>query len=74
MNQLYQEKISFNNKDWYQLEWNDIDFKDLGEISNKCSNIEELSSEILKKFPDSKLIYKYVGEKKNTVSNNKKKK
>ncbi len=63
MSQIYQMKTSFDDRTtWYQLEWNDVEFRDFEKISKSCNNISELNSKILDAFPDCNLKYKYLGE------------
>lgn len=52
---MYQEKVSFDNKVWYQIEWDKIDFHTLDytkEIKN-CKNIDELEDVFNRLFPNS---------------------
>lgn len=52
---MYSEKISFDNKVWYKLEWSDIEFNTFSNSIKDCSNIEELKETILTKFPNCNL-------------------
>lgn len=75
INQIYQMKTSFDNKaTWYQLEWQDIEFKDFEVISKSCNDINELNSKILDTFPNCNLKYEYLGERKKYIIPKEKKK
>jgi hypothetical protein len=52
---MYSEKISFDNKVWYKLEWLDIEFNTFSNSIKDCSNIEELKESVLTKFPNCNL-------------------
>jgi hypothetical protein len=63
MNQIYQMKISFDETNWYQLEWLNIEFRKFDETIKNCNNIEELESKILTSFPKSELKYEFLGKR-----------
>lgn len=62
----YKEKVSFNGKFWYQLEWKDVDFKIFESVEGfkDSENIEELEKIILNNFPNSDFKYTYIGKRK----------
>lgn len=60
----YLKKVSFDNKNWYQLQWNDVDFKEFDECGRDCNSIEEYASKILESFPHSQFEYKPINRKK----------
>lgn len=51
----YQEKITFDKKVWYQLEWEDVDFRTFENIKGfkNSKTIEELEEIVTKAFPNS---------------------
>lgn len=51
----YLEKISFDKKSWYQLEWEDVEFKTLEDAIRHCKTIEEVEKTITETFPNSNL-------------------
>ena len=63
---IYQEKVSFDGKNWYQIEWKNIDFQTFGKIKGlrDCETIEELENLIIKEYPNSDFKYKFIGKKK----------
>ena len=54
---IYQEKVSFDGKTWYQIEWEDIDFQTFRNTKGvkDSESIEELEKIIKKTI---KLYYK----------------
>lgn len=67
MAQIYQEKVTFDNrKTWYQLEWEDIDFRtfDNTEGLKDSQSIKELTEIIMKAYPDCKLKSTFIGKRK----------
>lgn len=62
----YQEKISFDDKVWYQLEWNDIDFRTFDSLEGlkESSSIEELKSIVLDAYPDCNIKSTFIGKRK----------
>ena len=50
---IYQEKVKFDN--WYQLEWNDVEFRKVDTFIIKCINIEEVKQIFTSKYPNSNL-------------------
>lgn len=64
MIQTYMMKASFDGIHWYQLEWQDVEFRNFEEVGKPCNSIEELNAKILEAFPDSNLKYEYIGERK----------
>lgn len=64
MSQTYMMKSSFDGIHWYQLEWQDVEFRNFEEVGKPCNSIEELNAKILEAFPDSNLKYEYIGERK----------
>lgn len=61
-------KTSFDNREtWYQLEWQDVEFRDFEAISKPCNSISELNSKILYEFPNCQLKYEYLGERKKHI-------
>ena len=63
---IYQEKVSFDGKVWYQLEWNDIDFRvfENAEGIKESNSIEELEEIIAKNFPNSNFKITFIGKRK----------
>lgn len=62
----YKEKVTFDGKLWYQLEWEDVEFKifdNTKEIQNS-QNIEELENIMKEMFPNSNLKYTFIGKRK----------
>lgn len=59
----YQQKVSFDGKEWYQLEWEDIDFKTFSKSFSKCKSIDILEEKVYEKFPESNFTYTYIGKK-----------
>ena len=51
---IYQEKISFDGKVWYQIEWENIDFHtfDNLEDAKNSNSIEELEKIVLTVYPN----------------------
>lgn len=67
MSQQYLEKVSFDNrKTWYQLEWEDIDFRTFDNIEGlkESNSIEELTEIVMKAYPDCKLKSTFIGKRK----------
>lgn len=62
----YQEKVSFDGKLWYQLEWEDVDFRTFENTEGvkESQSIEELESIIAKAFPNSNLKSTFIGKRK----------
>lgn len=62
----YQEKVSFDGKLWYQLEWEDIDFRTLENTEgfNNSKTIEELENIVAKAFPNSNFKSTFIGKRK----------
>ncbi len=50
----YQEKISFDGKQWYLLEWDGIEFRKMDILFElkEYNTLEELLSTITEKYPD----------------------
>lgn len=54
----YKWKVTFDKKQWYQLEWQDVDFNTFCHSGvYNCNSIEELNNFVLAKFPECKLQY-----------------
>lgn len=67
---IYQEKVTFNGDDWFQLTWKDIDFQ---EFDNKKRGIEINSiEELLEIFPD--IEFTPIPYKRKSISENNTKK
>lgn len=62
----YQEKASFDGKTWYQLEWNDVDFRTFENTEGvkESKSIEELESIINKAYPNSNFKSTFIGKRK----------
>lgn len=62
----YQEKVSFDGKLWYQLEWEDVDFRTLENTEgfNNSKTIEELENVVAKAFPNSNFKSTFIGKRK----------
>lgn len=60
---IYQEKISFGGKVWYQLEWNDIDFSDFDEKIEGCKTVEEIEEAINTAYPEANFKYTTIERK-----------
>ena len=62
---IYQKKVSFNGKVWYQLEWNDIDFYTFDNIEGvkESNSIEELENIVLAAYPECNLKSTFIGKK-----------
>lgn len=60
----YREKVSFDGKLWYQIEWEDIDFQTFKNIKGikDSKNIEELESAIMMAFPNSNFKSTVIGK------------
>ena len=63
---IYQEKVSFNGKEWYQLEWNDIEFNEFTKLTKDCNSIEDLEELVNSNYPDSNLKVYSIKWKQNT--------
>ena len=63
---IYQEKVFFDGKVWYQLEWEDIDFHIFDNLEGvKNSNsIEELEKSVLTAYPNCNLKSTFMGKRK----------
>lgn len=63
---IYQEKVSFDGKTWYQIEWEDIDFQTFRNIKGvkDSESIEELEKIITEFFPDSNFKSIFIGKRK----------
>lgn len=63
---IYQEKVSFDGKTWYQIEWEDIDFQTFRNTKGvkDSESIEELEKIITESFPDSNFKSIFIGKRK----------
>lgn len=61
---IYQMKVSFDETNWYQLEWTDIDFKQVSEVGESCKDISDLEYELSNINRNSNLKYEFLGERK----------
>lgn len=61
---IYQEKVSFDGKLWYQLEWKDIDFRTFEHEIKESESIEELEDTVTKVFPNSNFKATFIGKRK----------
>ena len=63
---IYQEKVSFDGKTWYQIEWEDIDFQTFRNTKGvkDSESIEELEKIINESFPDSNFKSIFIGKRK----------
>lgn len=48
---IFQEKVSFDGKQWYQLEWDDVEFYEIDKIIESCSDINSLLKSINDTYP-----------------------
>lgn len=64
----YQEKVSFDGKLWYQLEWENVDFRTFENTKGvkESNNIEELDEIITKSFPNVNFKSTFIGKRKGT--------
>ena len=62
----YQEKVSFEGKGWYQIEWENIDFHtfDNLEDAKNSNSIEELEKIVLTAYPNCNLKSTFMGKRK----------
>ena len=62
---IYQKKVSFDGKVWYQLEWSDIDFYTFDNIEGvkESNSIEELENIVLTAYPKCNLKSTFIGKK-----------
>ena len=62
----YQEKVSFDGKTWYQIEWEDIDFQTFRNTKGvkDSESIEELEKIITESFPNSNFKSIFIGKRK----------
>ena len=59
----YMMKASFDEgKTWYQLEWVDINFKEIEKLGKDANSIDDLTEIIKKELPGIKFSYEYIGE------------
>lgn len=63
---IYQEKVSFDGKTWYQIEWEDIDFQTFRNTKGvkDSESIEELEKIITESFPNSNFKSIFIGKRK----------
>lgn len=63
---IYSEKVSFDGKVWYQLEWENVDFRTFENTEGvkESNSIEELEDIIRKAFPRSNFKSIYIGKRK----------
>lgn len=64
MNQKYKMKVSFDNINWYQCEWNDVDFNEVIKAGETCNDISDLDYELHQINPNSNLQYSFLGNDK----------
>lgn len=62
----YQKKVSFDGKLWYQLEWENVDFRTFENTEGvkDSKNIEELKNTVAKAFPNSNFKSTFIGKRK----------
>ena len=62
----YQEKVSFDGKVWYQLEWENVDFRTFENTEGvkDSKSIEELENIVSKAFPNSNFKSTFIGKRK----------
>ena len=62
---IYQEKVSFDGKTWYQIEWEDIDFHTFDNLEGvkDSESIEELEKIITEAFPNSNFKSTFIGKR-----------
>ena len=56
----YLKKISFDEKEWYQIEWEDVDFSIFDPETRDCDTLEEFLEVVNNKFPNCHLKYEKV--------------
>ncbi len=63
---IYQEKVSFDGKSWYQLEWKNVDFRTFENTEGvrDSKTIEELEEIVNKAFPNSNFKSTFIGKRK----------
>ena len=63
---IYQEKVSFDGKLWYQLEWENVDFRTFENTEGvkDSKSIEELENIVTKAFPNSNFKSTFIGKRK----------
>lgn len=63
---IYQEKVSFDGKLWYQLEWESVDFRTFENTEGvrDSKTIEELEEIVNKAFPNSNFKSTFIGKRK----------
>lgn len=63
---IYQEKVSFDGKLWYQLEWENVDFRTFENTEGvrDSKTIEELGEIVNKAFPNSNFKSTFIGKRK----------
>lgn len=63
---MYQEKVSFDGKLWYQLEWENVDFRTFENTEGvrNSKTIEELEEIVNKVFPNSNFKSTFIGKRK----------
>lgn len=71
----HQQKVRFKGtKTWYQLEWNNIGFKEMDKEISNCSSIEELDEVVNALYPDSNFKYTIADKAPRTIVEKSKKK
>lgn len=62
----YQEKVSFDGKLWYQLEWENVNFRTFENTEGvkDSKSIEELENIVAKAFPNSNFKSTFIGKRK----------
>lgn len=62
----YQEKVSFDGKLWYQLEWENVDFRTFENTEGikDSKSIEELENIVVRAFPNSNFKSTFIGKRK----------
>ena len=56
----YLKKISFDEKEWYQIEWEDVDFSIFDPETKDCNTLEEFLEVVNNKFPNCHLKYEKI--------------
>jgi hypothetical protein len=66
MKNIYQMKVSFDTKNWYQIQWTDIDINDFDHIKgiDNVTTIDGLENLVKTEYPNTEFTWKYIGERK----------
>ena len=68
---IYQEKISFDGKQWYQLEWEGIEFRAMEAILKikDCQNTADILKVATETYPDCNIKIHPIEERKKEIQN-----